>query len=59
MNIRRFLKDEQGQDLVEFSLLVAFVMFTVVGIAAGYQMAIAGVTATTNSNLAAAAAAAQ
>ena len=52
---RRFRNDEQGQALVEYTLLVAFVMFTIVGIAIGYHASISGVTRMTNANLAAAA----
>ena len=55
--MRRLLKDEQGQDLVEYSLLLAFVMFTVTGLITGYEIYIAGVASITNQNLAAAAAA--
>jgi len=51
------LKDEQGQDLVEYSLLLAFVMFAVVGLASGFQSSIAGVAGITNSHLAVATAA--
>ena len=55
--MRRLLQSEQGQDLVEFSLLLAFVMFTVIGLAVGFQHYIAGVAGITESNLAAATAA--
>jgi len=54
--MRRILKDEQGQDLVEYSLLLAFVMFTVAGLITSYDLYIAGVAGITNQNLAAAAA---
>jgi Flp pilus assembly pilin Flp len=47
----QFLQDEQGQDLVEYTLLLSFVIFTVIGLARGYHDSIAGVTSTTNSNL--------
>jgi Flp pilus assembly pilin Flp len=55
--MRRLLQNEQGQDLVEYSLLLAFVMFTVTGLALGFQYSIAGVVGTTKANLAAATAA--
>jgi len=48
----QFLRDEQGQDLVEYTLVLSFVLFAVVGLALGYHDSIAGVTSTTNSNLA-------
>ena len=46
-----FLQDEKGQDLVEYTLVLSFVLFAVVGLATGYHASIAGVTSTTNSNL--------
>jgi Flp pilus assembly pilin Flp len=55
--MRHLLQNEQGQDLVEYSLLLAFVMFTLIGIALGFQHSIVGVAGVTNSNLAAASAA--
>jgi Flp pilus assembly pilin Flp len=48
----QFLCDEQGQDLVEYTLILSFVLFAVIGLAAGYRGSVAGVTSTTNSNLA-------
>ncbi len=47
----RFLWDEQGQDLVEYTLLLSFVMFTVIGLAIGFKTSIAGIVTTTNTNL--------
>jgi Flp pilus assembly pilin Flp len=47
----RFLLDEQGQDLVEYTLLISFVMFLVIGLAIGFKSSIMGVASTTNSNL--------
>jgi hypothetical protein len=49
--------EEDGQDLTEYSLLLAFVLIVVVGLFAGYHESIAGVTGVTNRNLAAASAA--
>jgi Flp pilus assembly pilin Flp len=48
----QFIQDEQGQDLVEYTLILSFVLFAVVGLAVGYTNSVAGVTSTTNSNLA-------
>jgi Flp pilus assembly pilin Flp len=48
------LREEQGQDLVEYTLLITFVLFAVAGIFAGYRESVVGITTTTNSNLAAA-----
>ena len=52
--IRKFLKDEQGQDMVEYTLLVAFVALasTAVYIGAGRQ--VSGIWTRANSDLAAA-----
>jgi Flp pilus assembly pilin Flp len=47
----QFVQDEQGQDLVEYTLILSFVLFAVIGLALGYSSSIAGVTSTTNSNL--------
>jgi len=55
--MQRFLKDEQGQDLVEFALLLAFVMFTTTGLAFGFQIYVAAMDGITKQNLAAATAA--
>jgi len=47
----RFLLDERGQDLVEYTLMVSFLMFMLIGLAIGYKTSIAGITSTTNANL--------
>jgi Flp pilus assembly pilin Flp len=47
----RFLRDEQGQDLVEYTLLLSFVMFTILGLAIGFKTSIAGIVCVTNTNL--------
>lgn len=52
--IREFIRAEQGQDLIEYSLLLTFVLFAVAGIFYGYTDNVKGITSTTNSNLAAA-----
>jgi len=52
--IRRFFAEERGAGLVEYTLLLAFVMFTIIGLASGFHSSVAGVTGVTNSNLAAA-----
>jgi Flp pilus assembly pilin Flp len=46
--------DETGQDLVEYTLLLAFVAFTSAGLIWGMGGNIAGITSTTNSQLTAA-----
>jgi Flp pilus assembly pilin Flp len=48
---RRFLLDEEGQDLVEYTLILSFLMFTVIGLAIGFKTSIAGITAATSTNL--------
>jgi Flp pilus assembly pilin Flp len=52
--ISSFLRDEQGQDMIEYTLLMAFVLFTVMGFSSAFHASIAGVAAVTNSSLAAA-----
>lgn len=49
--IRNFIRDEQGQDLIEYSLVLAFVVGTTALIANGFRGSIAGVATVTNSNL--------
>jgi Flp pilus assembly pilin Flp len=46
--------DEQGQDLVEYTLLLAFVAFASAGLIWGMGGNVAGITSTTNSQLSAA-----
>ncbi len=45
-------RDERGQDLIEYSLLTAFVAIAVVGLFAGAGGSIKGVWASSNSELA-------
>jgi Flp pilus assembly pilin Flp len=52
------LIDDRGQDLVEYSLLLAFVLFTVAGLAQGFGASIAGITSLSNAQIDAAAVAA-
>jgi Flp pilus assembly pilin Flp len=52
--LRSFRNDEQGQGLVEYTLLLAFVLFVVVGLASGYHSSVAGITSVSNSQLLAA-----
>ena len=52
--VRRFAAEERGTGLVEYTLLLAFVMFTIIGLASGFHSSVAGVTSVTNSNLASA-----
>jgi Flp pilus assembly pilin Flp len=55
MNImKNFLKDEQGQDLIEYTLLMAFVALASAALFIGAGGSIKGIWSTTNSQLAAA-----
>jgi len=47
----RFLQDEQGQDLIEYTLILGFILFTLVGLATGFRPSIAGITSLTNTDL--------
>jgi Flp pilus assembly pilin Flp len=46
-----FLANEDGQDLIEYTLLLAFVMFTIVGLAVGMKASIQGITSTSTSQI--------
>ena len=52
--ITRFLKDDQGQDLIEYTLLMAFVALASAALFLGAGGSISGIWTTTNSQLAAA-----
>jgi Flp pilus assembly pilin Flp len=46
-----FLTNEDGQDLVEYSLLLAFIMFTMIGLAIGMKGSIHGITSMSSAEL--------
>ena len=52
--LRNFWKDEQGQDLIEYSLLMAFVALASAALFLGAGNSINGIWSTTNSQLVAA-----
>ena len=52
--LRNFWKDEQGQDLIEYSLLMAFVALASAALFLGAGKSITGIWSTTNSQLVAA-----
>jgi Flp pilus assembly pilin Flp len=49
--LRNFWKDEQGQDLIEYSLLMAFVALASAALFLGAGKSISGIWSTTNSQL--------
>ena len=51
---RNFWKDEQGQDLIEYTLLMAFVALASAALFIGAGGSVTGIWKTTNSQLAAA-----
>lgn len=53
-HLNRFLKDESGQDLIEYTLLMAFVALASAALFIGAGGSIKGIWSTTNSQLAAA-----
>jgi Flp pilus assembly pilin Flp len=55
--LRPLVGDEQGQDLAEYALLVAFVVIAIIGIANGFHNSIAGIADINNQHLATASAA--
>jgi Flp pilus assembly pilin Flp len=46
-----FLRDEQGQDLIEYTLLLAFVALTSAALFIGAGSSVSGIWSTTNSQL--------
>ena len=52
--LKNFMQDEQGQDLIEYTLLMAFVCLTSAALFVGAGTSVSGIWATTNSQLAAA-----
>ena len=49
--LRNFWTDEQGQDLIEYSLLLAFVALASAALFLGAGKSISGIWSTTNSQL--------
>jgi Flp pilus assembly pilin Flp len=49
--LRKFLHDEQGQDLIEYTLLMAFVALASAALFLGAGHSIKGIWTTTNSQL--------
>lgn len=49
--VRTFLRDEQGQDMVEYSLLLAFIALAAVGLLSGIKTQISGLWSTISSTL--------
>ena len=52
--INSFLRDEQGQDLIEYTLLLAFVALASAALFIGAGNSVKGIWSTTNSQLVAA-----
>jgi Flp pilus assembly pilin Flp len=50
--LQAFLNGEEGQDMVEYSLLLAFIALAAVGLLSGIKTQIAGLWTTINSTLA-------
>lgn len=57
-HFRKFLRDERGQDLVEYTLLLAFVALASAALFIGAGKSISGIWTSANSRLTAAKAAA-
>ncbi len=56
--MRNFLRDEQGQDLIEYTLLLAFVALASAALFIGAGASVSGIWGTANTQLANAATAA-
>ena len=52
MTITRFLQDEQGQDLIEYTLLLAFVCLASAALFISAAGSVSGIWSSTNSQLA-------
>jgi Flp pilus assembly pilin Flp len=52
MTLSRFLRDEQGQDLIEYTLLLAFVCLASAALFVSAGGSISGIWSATNSQLA-------
>lgn len=50
--LSNFLRDEQGQDLIEYTLLMAFVCLTSAALFVGAGDSVSGIWTSTNSQLA-------
>jgi len=50
--IKNFWRDQQGQDLIEYTLLMAFVAIASAGLFMGAGSSVKGIWATTNNQLA-------
>ena len=53
-SLRSFLRDEQGQDLIEYTLLLAFVCIATAALFISAGGSLSGIWSATNSDLAAA-----
>ncbi len=51
MIIKSFLRDEQGQDLIEYTLLLAFVALASAALFIGAGNSVSGIWSVTNSQL--------
>jgi Flp pilus assembly pilin Flp len=49
--LKTFWKDERGQDMVEYSLLLAFIALAAVGLLTGIRTNIKGIFTTLNTTL--------
>jgi Flp pilus assembly pilin Flp len=52
--LKQLFRDTRGQDLIEYTLLMAFVVATVALLAHGFSASILGINTANNNNLAAA-----
>jgi len=50
-SLSHFITSEDGQDMVEYTLLLAFILFTMIGLAIGMKGSIIGITSTSNSQI--------
>jgi Flp pilus assembly pilin Flp len=50
--VHELITAEDGQDLIEYTLLLAFLLFTVIGLTTGMGGSVKGITSMSNSQIA-------
>lgn len=50
--VHELITAEDGQDLIEYTLLLAFLLFTVIGLTTGMGNSVKGITSVSNSQIA-------
>jgi Flp pilus assembly pilin Flp len=51
---KSLVREDEGQDLIEYTLIMSFIVFVVAGLAGGLGASVAGITSLSNSQITAA-----